>query len=129
MGSNQGRGDEALGTIAEQVEKVAAQIRWLAYQLREAGVAEDGLPFAIDTLGRARVKREVEAGPPFGVRCRGRAAFAADPDEAAAWTILSACSPGAVSRRVGGGSNVRRRRRGGRRGRREARPQAARSTA
>jgi hypothetical protein len=129
MRGNRESGDGSLGAIAEQVEKVAAQIRWLAYQLREAGVAEDGLPFAIDTLGRERVKREVEAGPPFGVRCRGRAAFAADPDEAAAWTILSACSPEAVSRRVGGGSNARRRRRGGRRDRRVARPKVARSAA
>ena len=101
MRSNQGRGSDALGRIAEQVEKVAGQVRWLAYQLRQAGIAEDGLPFAIEALGSERVKREVEQGPPFGVRCRGRAAFATDPDEMAAWTILSACEPGVVSRHVG----------------------------
>ena len=123
------REDGPLGAIAEQVEKVAAQVRWLAYQLREAGVAEDGLPFAIDTLGRERVKREVEAGPPFGVRCRGRAAFATDPDEAAAWTILSACSPGAVSRQAGGGSRAQRRRRGGRRRQGRRATEVARSAA
>ncbi len=113
MRSNQGREGDALGRIAEQVEKVAGQVRWLAYQLRQAGIAEDGLPFAIDTLGTDRVKREVEQGPPFGVRCRGRAAFATDQDECAAWTILSACEPGVVSRGVGGmaGSRKRARRR------------------
>ena len=117
MRSNQGRGSDALGRIAEQVEKVAGQVRWLAYQLRQAGIAEDGLPFAIATLGTGRVKREVEQGPPFGVRCRGRAAFATDPDERAAWTILSACEPRAVSRHVGsvrkrsGPHRARRRRR------------------
>lgn len=113
MATKQGRGDDALGRIAEHVEKVAGQVRWLAYQLRQAGIAEDGLGFAIRTLGSERVKCEVEQGPPFGVRCRGRAAFATDPDEAAAWTILSACEPGVVSRRVGGtaGSRKRARRR------------------
>ena len=99
MASKQGRGDDALERIAEHVEKVAGQVRWLAYQLSQAGIAEDGLAFAIETLGSERVKREVEQGPPFGVRCRGRAAFATDPDELAAWTILSACEPGVVSRR------------------------------
>ena len=116
MGSNQGRGSDALERIAEQVEKVAGQVRWLAFQLREAGIAELGLGFAVRTLGTDRVKREVEQGPPFGVRCRGRAAFASDPDEMAAWTILSACEPGVVSRRLGGaaaGSDRRRRRRRG----------------
>ena len=111
MRSNQGERSDTLGLVAEQVEKVARQVRWLAYQLRQAGVAEDGLGFAIDTLGTRRVKREVEAGPPFGVRCRGRAAFAADADECAAWTILSACEPSVVSRRVGGPAAPRSRRR------------------
>ena len=123
MTSNQRETDGRLGRIAEQVEKVAGQVRWLAYQLRQAGIAEDGLGFAISTLGTGRVKAEVEQGPPFGVRCRGRAAFATDPDEGAAWTILSACEPGAVSRRIGAateGSNPPRpRRRGGRSSRRE----------
>ena len=117
MAGKQGRADDALGRIAEQVEKVAGQVRWLAYQLREAGIAEDGLGFAVRTLGTERVKREVEQGPPFGVRCRGRAAFASDPDELAAWTILSACAPAAVSRRIGAGQASGRRaavsRRGG----------------
>ena len=125
----QGGGADGLERIAEHVEKVAGQVRWLAFQLREAGVAEQGLGFAISTLGSERVKAEVEQGPPFGVRCRGRAAFASDPDETAAWTILSACAPGVVSRRLGGpaeGSGTPRRRRRGRgRSRREvARPAA-----
>ena len=125
MASNQGRGDDALGRIAEHVEKVAGQVRWLAFQLRQAGVAEDGLEFAIKTLGSERVKGEVEQGPPFGVRCRGRAAFAGDPDERAAWTILSACSPGAVSRHLGeGGQGPNRPRR-----RRRSRPKPRREVA
>lgn len=99
---SQGSGSDGLERIAEHVERVAGQVRWLAYQLRQAGVAEQGLGFAIRTLGSGRVKAEVEQGPPFGVRCRGRAAFATDPDECAAWTILSACEPGAVKRRLGG---------------------------
>ena len=109
MASKQGRGDDTLARIAGQVEKVAGQVRWLAYQLRQSGIAEEGLGFAIRTLGSERVKREVEQGPPFGVRCRGRAAFATDPEEAAAWTILSACEPGAVTRRLGTSSASRRR--------------------
>ena len=125
MYGNQGGRNDTLATIAEQVEKVARQVRWLAYQLRQAGVAEDGLPFAIDTLGTGRVKREVEAGPPFGVRCRGRAAFATDHDEAAAWTILSACEPGVVARSVGVRQRSRSRRRNGNRRRPDRRRKVA----
>ena len=109
MRGNQRETDGQLARIAEQVEKVAGQVRWLAYQLRKAGVAEDGLDFAVETLGSERVKQEVQQGPPFGVRCRGRAAFATDPDEAAAWTILSACEPGVVSRRIGAAATARKR--------------------
>ena len=122
MRSNQARGSDTLGRIAEHVEKVAGQVRWLAFQLRQAGIAEDGLAFAIRTLGSERVKREVEQGPPFGVRCRGRAAFASDPDEMAAWTILSACEPGVVSPRVGGREGARKRTRRRTRRRPDRRP-------
>ena len=129
MTSKQGRGDDALGRIAEHVEKVAGQVRWLAFQLRQAGVAEDGLGFAIRTLGSERVKAEVEQGPPFGVRCRGRAAFASDPDELAAWTILSACEPGVVSRRLGAAAGGSARRRRGRRAGSKSRRKVARIAA
>jgi hypothetical protein len=102
----------------------------VAFELRQAGIAERGLGFALRTLGAELVLEELRRAERFGRRARRRAALAADRDERAAWTILAASGPRAIERRLERDGLVRRRpRRHGRvrsgaRGARAARPAA-----
>jgi hypothetical protein len=89
----------------------------LAMALRQAGLAEHGLGFALRTLGSDRVLEELRRQARFGARCRRRAAVAADPDERAAWTILAASGPRAIERRLERDGLIRRPRRRPRAGR------------
>ncbi len=77
-----------------------AEILRLAYELREAGIAECGLGFALTTLGAEPVARALTDGEPFGRGARLRAVRSQDGEQRAAWTILSACRPAAVRRRL-----------------------------
>lgn len=77
-----------------------AEILRLAYELRAGGIAERGLGFALTTLGAEPVARALADGEPFGRAARLRAVSSRERDERAAWTILSACRPAAVRRRL-----------------------------
>jgi hypothetical protein len=72
----------------------------LAFELRQAGIAHQGLGFALRTLGSDRVLEELRIRARFGARCQRRGATASDPDERAAWTILAASGPRAIERRL-----------------------------
>ena len=72
----------------------------LAFELRQAGAAEQGLGFALRTLGSDRVLEELRTPARFGARCGRRARLAPDRDERAAWTILAASGPRAIERRL-----------------------------
>ena len=72
----------------------------LALMLRQAGLAEQGLGFALRTLGSDRVLEELRTPARFGARCGRRARLAPDVDERAAWTILAASGPRAIERRL-----------------------------
>ena len=77
-----------------------AEILRLAYELREGGIAEGGLGFALTTLGAEAVAEAIADPEPFGRGSRLRAVRCDDRDERAAWTILSACQPVVVKRRL-----------------------------
>lgn len=77
-----------------------AEILRLAYELRAGEIAERGLGFALTTLGAEPVARALAGGEPFGRAARLRAVSSQDRDERAAWTILSACRPAVVRRRL-----------------------------
>jgi hypothetical protein len=77
-----------------------ASVAALAFELRQAGAAEQGLGFALRTLGSDRVLEELRTPARFGARCGRRARLAADRDERAAWTILAASGPRAIERRL-----------------------------
>jgi hypothetical protein len=102
----------------------------LAFELRQAGIAERGLGFALRTLGAALVLEELRGSERFGRRARCKALLSVDRDERAAWTILAASGPRAIERRLerDGLTRVRRRRdrrvRSGARGGRDGRPAA-----
>jgi hypothetical protein len=102
----------------------------LAFELRQAGIAERGLGFALRTLGAQRVLEELRGSERFGRRARRRAERSVDRDERAAWTILAASGPRAIERRLerDGLTRGRRRRdrrvRSGARGGRGGRPAA-----
>jgi hypothetical protein len=83
----------------------------LACELRQAGIAERGLGFAIRTLGADLVLDELRRLERFGRRARRRAAASVDRDERAAWTILAASGPRAIERRLERDGLVRRRQR------------------
>jgi hypothetical protein len=72
----------------------------LAFELRQAGIAQQGLGFALRTLGSDRVLEELRTRARFGARCQRRGVTANDPDERAAWTILAASGPRAIERRL-----------------------------
>ena len=72
----------------------------LAFELRQAGIATQGLGFALRTLGSDRVLEELRTRARFGARCQRRGVTASDPDERAAWTILAASGPRSVERRL-----------------------------
>lgn len=99
-----------------------APIAALAFELRQAGAAEQGLGFALRTLGSDRVLEELRTPARFGARCGRRARLAPDRDERAAWTILAASGPRAIERRLERDGLIRRRRvaRVGRSGRQDA---------
>ena len=92
----------------------------LALMLRQAGLAEHGLGFALQTLGSDRVLEELRTPHRFGARCGRRARLAPDRDERAAWTILAASGPRAIERRLERDGVIRRRRHPRRDGRRDA---------
>jgi hypothetical protein len=94
----------------------------LAFELRQAGAGERGLGFALRTLGADRVLEELRRRSRFGARCRRRGTRALDRDERAAWTILAACGPVAIERRLERDGLIRRNRRSGRRRRDAAAP-------
>jgi hypothetical protein len=101
----------------------------LAFELRQAGIAERGLGFALRTLGAQLVLEELRRTERFGRRARRSAAHAVDRDERAAWTILAASGPRAIERRLERDGLVRRPRRdrrvrSGARGGRGGRPAA-----
>ena len=101
----------------------------LAFELRQAGIAERGLGFALRTLGADLVLEELRGSEHFGRRAQRRAALSVDRDERAAWTILAASGLRAIERRLERDGLVRRRRRDGRvrsgaRGGRGGRPAA-----
>jgi hypothetical protein len=102
----------------------------LAFELRQAGIAERGLGFALRTLGADLVLEELRRSERFGRRARRKATLATDRDERAAWTILAASGPRAIERRLerDGLTRGRRRRdrrvRSGARGGRGGRPAA-----
>ena len=77
-----------------------AEILRLAWELRAGGVAEMGLGFALRTLGAPVVGEALADTEPFGRSSRLRAARSDVRDERAAWTILSACQPVVVKRRL-----------------------------
>jgi hypothetical protein len=72
----------------------------LAFELRQAGIAPQGLGFALRTLGSDRVLEELRTRARFGARCQRRGVTPSDPDERAAWTILAASGPRAIERRL-----------------------------
>ena len=72
----------------------------LAFELRQSGIAPQGLGFALRTLGSDRVLEELRTRARFGARCQRRGVVASDPDERAAWTILAAAGPRAIERRL-----------------------------
>jgi hypothetical protein len=72
----------------------------LAFELRQAGIAHQGLGFALRTLGSDRVLEELRTRARFGARCQRRGVVASDPEERAAWTILAAAGPRAIERRL-----------------------------
>ena len=72
----------------------------LAFELRQSGIAPQGLGFALRTLGSDRVLEELRTRARFGARCQRRGVVANDPDERAAWTILAASGPWAIERRL-----------------------------
>ena len=72
----------------------------LAFELRQAGAAEQGLGFALRTLGSDRVLEELRTPARFGARCGRRARLATDRDARAAWTILAASGPRAIERQA-----------------------------
>jgi hypothetical protein len=102
----------------------------LAFELRQAGIAERGLGFALRTLDADLVLQELRGAERFGRRARRKAGLALDRDERAAWTILAASGPRAIERRLERDGLVRRRPRrhargrSGARGARAARPAA-----
>jgi hypothetical protein len=81
----------------------------LASELRQAGIAERGLGFALRTLGAELVLEELRRSERFGRRARRKATLATDRDERAAWTILAASGPRAIERRLERDGFVRRR--------------------
>jgi hypothetical protein len=81
----------------------------LAFELRQAGIAERGLGFALRTLGAQLVLEELRRSERFGRRARRRAALVSDRDERAAWTILAASGPRAIERRLERDGLLRRR--------------------
>jgi hypothetical protein len=72
----------------------------LAFELRQAGIAERGLGFALRTLGAQLVLEELRRTERFGRTARRKAAASVDRDERAAWTILAASGPRAIERRL-----------------------------
>jgi hypothetical protein len=72
----------------------------LAFELRQAGIAERGLGFALRTIGADLVLEELRRAERFGRRARRKAALAVDRDERAAWTILAASGPRAIEWRL-----------------------------
>ena len=82
----------------------------LAFELRQGGAAEQGLGFALRTLGSDRVLEELRTPARFGARCGRRGRLAADRDERAAWTILAASGPRAIERRLERDGLIRRQR-------------------
>jgi hypothetical protein len=107
---SQDHGTAAAPTRAPATQP-SAPIAALAMALRQAGLAEHGLGFALRTLGSDRVLEELRTQARFGARCRRRAAVAAHPDERAAWTILAASGPRAIERRLERDGLIRRTRR------------------
>jgi hypothetical protein len=77
-----------------------ASVAALAFELRQSGIAQQGLGFALRTLGSDRVLEELRSRARFGARCQRRGAVATDPDERAAWTILAASGPQAIELRL-----------------------------
>ena len=77
-------------------ERTAAWARWLAYQLREGGVAADGLPFAFRALPLKAILGTLADPAPWGALCRANAAYSRTPRRRAAWVILAACTPAQV---------------------------------
>jgi hypothetical protein len=80
----------------------------LAFELRQADIAERGLGFALRTLGADLVLEELRRSERFGRRARRRAALSVGRDERAAWTILAASAPRAIERRLERDGLVRR---------------------
>jgi len=93
----------------------------LAFELRQAGIAERGLGFALRTIGADLVLEELRRSERFGRRARRKAVLSVDRDERAAWTILAASGPRAIERRLERDGLVRRRPRPDRRVRSGAR--------
>lgn len=89
------------GTLATADEPTPrGSVAALAFELRKAGVAEQGVGFALRTLGSDRVLEELRTPARFGARCGRRARLAPDGEERAAWTILAASGPRAIERRL-----------------------------
>jgi hypothetical protein len=93
----------------------------LAFELRQSGIVERGLGFALRTLGADLVLEDLRRSERFGRRARRRAALSVDRDERAAWTILAASGPRAIERRLERDGLARRRPRRDRRVRSGAR--------
>jgi hypothetical protein len=93
----------------------------LAFELRQSGIVERGLGFALRTLGADLVLEDLRHSERFGRRARRRAALSVDRDERAAWTILAASGPRAIERRLERDGLLRRRSRRDRRVRSGAR--------
>jgi len=72
----------------------------LAFELRQSGIVERGLGFALRTLGANLVLEDLRRSERFGRRARRRAALSVDRDERAAWTILAGSGPRAIERRL-----------------------------
>jgi hypothetical protein len=83
-------------------------------QLARGGIADQGIAFALRTVGVACAAARLAGEPPFAAACRDLAVGARSRDERAAWIILAAARPDAVRRRlaaVGVDVPARRRRR------------------
>jgi hypothetical protein len=124
------RGGPSAARHPSRARRAEHGVAALAFELRQAGIAERGLGFALRTLGADLVLEELRRTERFGRRARRRAELAVDRDERAAWTILAASGPRAIERRLERDGLIRRRprrdrrvrsgARGGRDGRRAA---------
>jgi hypothetical protein len=116
------KGGPSAARHSNRARRVELGIAALAFELRQAGIAERGLGFALRTLGADVVLEELRSSERFGRRARRRAALGLDRDERAAWTILAASGPRAIERRLERDGLVRRRLRRPGRTRSGARP-------